>query len=275
MSETERRPFDLAESPNVMGIGGRLSSVVLAAALVAVVCASEAWGTPRVAFKVRAVPIVGFQHTGNIAGAGAAIQVEYTITGTEYAGFPPPLIGLSMYMPAGMLVYPRNFPTCQFTIVSVPPHFCPLGSRAGPVGSMQGFVAFGEQILQESATVQPYYGPNGELRLEILGHDPVLLEVPVRGYYAEAHGPYTRSLDAKLPLVETVPGAQDVSISRLAVRLGTAIRLAGRVTSYFRMPATCKWGDLPWMAELTFAGVGGLSPQTVTARYQAPCPRRR
>src|SRR5271166_3431576 len=50
---------------------------------------AAASAAPVVTFKAKAVPIPGFPHTGNILGAGAAEQVEWTIKGTEYGGFPP------------------------------------------------------------------------------------------------------------------------------------------------------------------------------------------
>ena len=77
----------------------------------AIACSAAAWlpasasATPTVTFKARAVPIPGFRHTGNILGAGAALQVQYTIAGTEYGGFPPPLIGVNFYTPAGTAIY--------------------------------------------------------------------------------------------------------------------------------------------------------------------------
>ena len=44
-------------------------------------------------------PIPGFPGTGNIKGAGAAVQAEYTISGTEYGGYPPPVEGINFYLP--------------------------------------------------------------------------------------------------------------------------------------------------------------------------------
>src|SRR4029077_19513079 len=61
---------------------------------------------PTVAFKAKAVPIPKpgggtYPHTGNILGAGAALQAEYTITGSGYgvttqnpAGGKPPISGV-------------------------------------------------------------------------------------------------------------------------------------------------------------------------------------
>src|SRR5258708_31584628 len=61
---------------------------VLGVALFALAGAASA--APTVTLKAKAVPITGFPHTGNILGAGAAVQAEFTIVGTEYGGVPPP-----------------------------------------------------------------------------------------------------------------------------------------------------------------------------------------
>ena len=58
------------------------------------------------------MPIAGFPGTGNIAGAGEALELEYGISGTEYAGFPPALLHFSFYPPAGTTLHPSGFPTC-------------------------------------------------------------------------------------------------------------------------------------------------------------------
>ena len=58
------------------------------------------------------MPIPGFPGTGNILGAGAASEAEYTISGTEYGGFPPPLIGVKFYGPASAKLHPQGFATC-------------------------------------------------------------------------------------------------------------------------------------------------------------------
>jgi hypothetical protein len=37
-----------------------------------------------VAFTAKLIPVEGFPHTGNLARAGAALKLEYTIPGAEY-----------------------------------------------------------------------------------------------------------------------------------------------------------------------------------------------
>ena len=65
---------------------------------------------PTVKFKAKSVPIAGFPHTGNIRGAGAAFESEFVISGTEYGGFPPPLIGVNVFFPKGTRLTPAGFP---------------------------------------------------------------------------------------------------------------------------------------------------------------------
>jgi hypothetical protein len=68
---------------------------VLGLAVVGLTASASA--SPTVFLKAKAVPIPGYPHTGNILGAGAAIQAEYTISGIEYGGFPPPVTGITFY----------------------------------------------------------------------------------------------------------------------------------------------------------------------------------
>ena len=113
---------------------------------------ARASAAPTVTFKAQAVPIPGFPHTGNILGAGAAVQAEYTITGTEYGGFPPPLIGVNFSLPKGTKLHTSGFPTCaEATLEQFGPIKCPKGSAAGPVGKALGFVDFGTERVQEEA----------------------------------------------------------------------------------------------------------------------------
>ena len=70
----------------------RTSTTLAVLGLVVLGLSATASAAPTFMFKVTALPIPGFPHTGDILGAGAVIQGEGTISGTEYGGFPPPLI---------------------------------------------------------------------------------------------------------------------------------------------------------------------------------------
>jgi hypothetical protein len=246
-------------------------------ALAAFALPAVASATPTVTFKAKAVPIPGFPHTGNIFGKGAAFEAEYNISGTEYGGFPPPLIHVNFYLPAGVKLHTSGFPICNPSVLEPAgkgPKACPKGSAAGPKGTVLGDVAFGSEVVPESATIESFYAPGGGLTFFTFGHSPVLLEILSKAHYVNSSGLYSKKLEAQVPLVETVPGAQDASVRSIKVKAGSAIKKHGKVTYYGTMPTKCPKHYLPVKTELTFAGLGGLTEQTVTAEYHAPCPRK-
>ena len=75
-----------------------------------------------------------------------------------------------------------------------------------------------------------------------------------------------------MPLVETVPGAQDASVTSISVKVGSAIKSNGKTIYYGSVPKTCPKGGFPGKAELNFAGLGGLTKTTVTKLIKVPCP---
>jgi hypothetical protein len=250
--------------------------VAIALAALALALPAAAPAAPVVKFKARPVPIPGFAHTGFIFGAGTALLAEYEISGTEYGGFPPPLIGADFWLPEGVQLHPEGFPTCPPATLAPSgkgPKACPKGSLAGG-GSATGYVAFGKQIVPETASIEAFYAPGGGLTFFTFGHEPVLIEILSKGRYVPASAPFTKKLESEIPLVETVPGAQDASVKSIQIKVGTAIRKGGKAIYYGRLPRSCPKGFLPVKTALTFAGLGGLSQQTVTVEYKAPCPRR-
>ena len=261
------------------GRGRRALAAVLAAlalCLPALGLAPGAGAVPTVRFKAEPLPIPGYPHTGFIRGAGAALLAEYVISGTEYGGFPPPLIHVDFYLPEGVQLHPQGFPTCPTSTLEPSgrgPKACPKGSAAGS-GSASGFVAFGQSIVAETTSIQAFYAPGGGLTFFTFGHEPALIEIISQGRYVDAAAPFSKKVESDIPLVETVPGAQDASVKTIKIQVGTAMRRQGKTVFYGRLPRSCPKGYLPVKTALTFAGLGGLAQQTVTVEYKAPCPRR-
>ena len=254
-------------------------AAVLALALLAMTGTAAA--VPKVTMKAAAVPIPGFPHTGNIYGAGAALKVEFNISGTEYGGFPPPLIGVNFFFPKGTKLHTSGFPTCPVANLEVSgqgPSACPKGSAAGPRGHVLGAVAFGKEIVPEELTLESFYAPGGGITFFAAGHSPVSIEILSKGHYTHLGGAggFGPEVVTEVPLVETVPGAQDASAEKITVQAGSAIRKGKKVTYYGRIPqkGQCPKGGFKIKAEMMFAGLGGLTPVTVPASYRAPCPRR-
>ena len=83
-----------------------IARVALASLVAVALVPASAAAAPTVSVVGRAVPIAGFPHTGNIYGAGAAIHAHIVIAGTEYGGFPEPLVGDSRISPHGSKAQP-------------------------------------------------------------------------------------------------------------------------------------------------------------------------
>jgi len=248
---------------------------VLGLSVIALALPSFAAATPTVTFKAKAVPISGYPHTGNILGAGAALQAEYTIEGNEYGGHPPPLEGINFYLPKGAELHPSGFPTCPVSTLEPTgggPKKCPSGSAAGPVGKVVGFVEIGHKIVEEISTVESFYAEGGGLEFFTYGHEPTLLEIISTGKYVNAGGLYSHELIAQIPLIEPLPETRDASVKSISVKVGSAYKSHGKTIYYGRLPKKCPKGGFPLQTEVIFAGVGGLAKQEVTTKYKAPCP---
>jgi hypothetical protein len=264
-----------------VGVRGREGAVVVCLALGLAVLAlpSVVHAAPTVKVVGRAVPIPGFPHTGNIFGAGAAVQAKITISGNEYGGFPPPLIGINTYLPVGVHLNPGPFPTCPVTVITQQrePRLCPKGSAAGPIGRVTGVVAFGRELVKEEAEILSFFAPHGGFEFLTLGHSPTIIEVPTVAQVLHPGGAagFGPEFTAEIPLVVTVPGAQDASVETIEITLGAAIRRHGKPVYYGTVPRRCPHGGFRVKAEFIFATNGETSqPETVTVPFRAPCPTR-
>lgn len=251
-----------------------LASCVLACTLAP---AGAAQAVPTVTARGRAVAIPGFPHTGNYFGAGAAAHAEVTISGSEYGGFPPPLIGINVYLPSGVRLDARPFPTCPVATITElkEPSKCPKGSSAGPPGRATGVVAFGGTRVPEEVEISSFFAPGGGFEFFTFGHSPAILEIPstARLVHPSGQGGFGPELIGAIPLVETVPGAPYATVERIEITLGTAIRRHGKPVYYGTLPKRCPHGGFRAKAEFTFAENGDpATPETVTVPVRAPCP---
>ena len=249
--------------------------VVTALALLALPAAATA--APTVTLKGKAVPIPGFPHTGNFFGAGAAIHAEYTIHGTEYGGFPAPLIGVTASLPKGVKLHPRGFATCppKLILEERTPERCPRGSEGWSRRNCQR-----SRVVRQRTCA----GDRRTLRLLHPGHrDRVLHGWPFAGVAGNPiqradHEPQWRrrlwpEARRRTALGRTVPVAPDASVESIKVTLGAAYRKGGKTstTAGFQRPARAV---VPVKSVLTFAENGEIGrPVSVTAFFKAPCPK--
>jgi hypothetical protein len=224
---------------------------------------------PTFTFKVTAIPIPGFPHTGDILGAGALAQAHLTIMGSEYDGDPPPVIGAKVFAPAGTMLHPQGFATCSSaTLEEAGPAGCPKGSAAGPKGSGLGVVSFGGERVPETASVQFFFAPAGGLEMFIDGTTPASIEMITPGRFVSAPAPFGLEFIDQMPLIETLPGAPDGSVLEGTISLGSAYKQGKNTVSYITLPKKCSQGGFPLKAELSF--LGGA---TAEASYKMQCPK--
>jgi len=256
----------------------RASTCVAVIGMAFMALAGVASAAPTVTLKAKAIPIPGFPHTGNILGAGADVTFTFNITGNEYGGYPPPVIGLNLFFPKGAKINSSAFPTCsnKVLIEELTPEKCPKGSKAGH-GTANGFVVFGAERVPETVSIEPFFGPGGAVNTFLAGHTPASIEKVTTGKFTSLGGAagYGPELKNKVPLIETVPGAPAASATSFTVTGGAAIKKHGKTSYYGTLPKKCPKGGFPVKAEVIFAENGNeATPLPVIVNYKATCPRK-
>jgi hypothetical protein len=266
---------------------------LIALSLPAVSTAAE----PTVAitkFTVKAVPIPKagggtWPHTGNILGAGAAVEVEYEFTGEGYGsiaqnpkGGIAPISQVNFYLDAGAKINAKGFGSCSAaTLKNVGPSGCKSNSVASPKGNALGEVTFGTERVPEEAELRAFFAPGGGLLFYAAGHSPVALEIVSSGHWVNSgKPPYGLELITQVPAIATVPGAPLASTKTINLKTGAAIKKGKKTVYYGTVPKKCPKGGFPLKTEVTFGGMYGgerefgIPAKTVTATYKAPCPKK-
>jgi hypothetical protein len=275
----------------------RKASICLAVlGLIALVLPAIASAEPTasiVKFKAKAIPVPkkgggNWAKTGNILGAGAAVEAEYEFEGSGYGATPqkpaggiPPISQVNFYLPAGAKLHPAGFGQCtEATLKNIGPSGCPTTSSASPIGAVLGEVTFGAERVPEEAELSAFFGEGG-LLFYTVGHSPVSLEIVSKGKYKPSHQPpYGEELETFVPPVASVPGAPLASVKTIKIKAGAAFKKGKNIISYGTLPTKCK-GGLPVKTEVIFGGQYGgarefgIPPKTVTATYKAPCPKKK
>lgn len=254
-------------------------SMLCCLALVALGVPAVAAARPVVAVKAKIVPIpinpgtsstATYPNTGNILGAGAALESELSISGTEYGGYPSPVTGIVVDLPAGVKLHPQGFATCPLaTLESHEVQKCPKKSIAGSKGEVRGVVSFGGTRVNETLTLQAFFAPGGKLAFFAEGTTPASIEILTTGGFTKAMPPFGEKFSAEVPLVITVPEAPYGSALSIKGIIGAAYKQGKKLVPYGTVPKTCPKGGFKGKVEVTF-----LSGETVTAEPTVPCPKR-
>ncbi len=260
--------------------GTRIFASLALLGLVALGLPFTAGATPTaVTLKLRGVPIAinpeavngpTYPGTGDILGAGTAVEGEIKISGTEYGGFPPPITSFTFLAPVGVKLHPQGFATCSEAILeSHEVAHCPKKSFASSIGSVAGVVSFGATRVHETLTLQGFFAAGGELAFYAEGRSPAVIEIIGKASITSGGDGVGPKFSANVPLVETVPGAPYGVVEAGKITVGAAFMQAGKLISYITLPKKCPRGGFPVRAELTF-----LIGEPVTVDTKMPCPTK-
>lgn len=179
-------------------------------------------------------------------GEAGSLTAALSLSGSEYGGVVDPATEVTVQLPSGIGVNRSSAATCEeATIAMLGLAGCPATSIAGEAGTVKMLVAFGSERIEELGTIQAVFEPGNGLDFLLLGNTPVSLEVLIPGTLVG------NDLTLKIPLIETVPGGLDTSITTLVLHLGNGVTL----------PEQCPRGTFAWGAEVKFAG-GATSQAT-------------
>jgi hypothetical protein len=257
----------------------RQLTLALCLGIAALAPPSAALAAPLVTVKAKVVPIPiepskpnspTYPGTGDILGAGAALEATLNISGTEYGGYPSPVTQVVVELPSGVKLHQSGFVTCPTSILeSHEVQKCPKKSYAGPTGEALGVVSFGGTRVEEKATIQAFFAPENKLAFYTEGREPAVLEVLATGSFSTALPPFGPKVTVPVPLVSTVPGAPYASVLSIKGKIGAAYKKGKKLISYGTVPKTCPKGGFTGRVELTF-----LSGEEVTVNPTVPCPKR-
>jgi hypothetical protein len=233
--------------------------------------APAALAAPTVTARAKIVPIRGFPGTGNILGAGAALQVNATASGTESTGgVVSQLTKVVVYLPRGIKINSSPFPSCsKEKLENVGPAGCPKGSIASPVGNAHVVDPIGGEDVRETATLQAFVAPGGGLNFYANAASPISAQIVAEGHWETPPAGYGAKMTVNVPLVDSVPGAPPVSTESVEISVGAAIKKGKKTYYYGTVPTKCPHGGFTGKYEATFA-TGESVTQTVTV----PCPTR-
>jgi hypothetical protein len=201
-------------------------------------------------------------------GEGTTVTDEFTFSGTEYGGDPEPLTNVTVHLPAGVEGSRTGFATCEASTIEMTGiNGCPPGSLAGPQTSISMLVSFGTERVQETGTAQAIFGPGEALNFFVHATTPVSVELLAMGTYTPDSPPYSHLLNLAIPLIESVPGALDASITSLDLAFGASRSEEDSEVHSVTVPEACPSGGFGWLASAAFK-----DGTTTNVSYTSPCP---
>ena len=208
-------------------------------------------------------------------GASAAVTVGFRIH-SPAGQIPSPLTGLEVHYPTnlGIVTTGLGVATCPVAELEAHgPSVCPPDSVMGS-GSASVEIPVGAGVQTETASIAMVAAPSPDgyvhLSTTATGLSPVIARIVVPSTLL------TGRMHLAVPLVESLPGAPDVSVVRVSLTLGGALTyyetIHGRTVPYrpvgIGIPRSCPRGGFPFSTDFTFLDGGHARARTVVA-----CPR--
>jgi hypothetical protein len=247
---------------------------VLAIAVLAL-CAGlpgAAWATQSASIEVAFAP--------ERLGAPTTVVLGFRISAGA-GRVPSPLTGLAFHYPADLGIATSELGTAPCPLAELEAHgpsICPSNSRMGS-GSALVEIPVGGSVQSETASIALLAGiPQGgyvRLLVAATGLSPVIARIVMSSLLMSGE------LELTVPLVESLPGAPDVSVVRVHVMIGGHLtyyeRRRGRTIPYHPesivLPRRCPRGGFHFAA--TFSFLDGSEAQALTTvACPAVMPRR-
>lgn len=210
-------------------------------------------------------------------GAPTTVSLGFQISAGA-GRVPPPLTGVDFHYPSNLGIATSGLGTASCPVAELEARgaaACPPNSRMGS-GSAFVEIPVGGEVRTEKGQIALVAGPsqNGYIRLLVAatGFHPVAARIVMPSLLLAG------DLKLTVPLVESLPGAADVSVVRADVTLGGNLtyyeRRHGKTVAYrpksVVLPKTCPRGGFKFSATFSF-----LDGTRAVAKRTIACPRRR
>lgn len=209
-------------------------------------------------------------------GASTTITFAFQIIAPNHA-LPAALTLLDVRLPPGMGIDTRGLATCRTALLAHGPRGCSRNSQVG-IGSVDVKVPLGEVVRPERAALTVFNAPRQHKRTTLLfyaaGRLPIATQLVFTGVIVPSR--LGQSIEARIPLIPTLPEAPDAAIVAMTSTLGTRQLTYYRTVGHRRVsftpkgatvPAHCPTGGFAFSADFGFNDASSTS-----ATATVPCP---
>ena len=230
---------------------------------------------------VSATPTATLHVSFNPERLGRSTSVGFHLRIAAGSSVPSPLTGVDLDYPSdlGVAISGLGLDTCSIaTLEDIGPIGCAAEARMGQ-GSALAELPFSPEVIEEPAEVAILRAPEEDghpgFSFYAQGNTPISLPVIFPGVLLPGTTARTETIRIHVPLVETLPGAADVSVTQLNATLGPRgltyyEHIHGRFVPYhprgILLPNKCPRGGFPFSASLTF-----VDGSHASASSRIPC----